>query len=140
MAELKTKPTKESVRAFISKITDEKRRQDCKTVLDLMADVTGAKPEMWGPGIVGFGRYKYRYTSGREGEWMLTGFSPRKTDLTLYIMSGVEADKKLLARLGEYKSGKSCLYIRRLEDVDLKVLKELVEKSVEKLADQRLDK
>ena len=139
MAELKTKPTEEDVTAFLEKIPDEKRRSDCQAVRDLMADVTQAAPKMWGAGIVGFGRYRYKYESGREGEWMVTGFAPRKNDVTLYLTQGFEPYADLMARLGKYTAGKSCLHIKKLEDVDLDVLKELVSKSVEKLADQRID-
>ena len=139
MAELKTKPTKQSVKAFLSKVADDTRQKDCQIVLDLMADVTQAKPEMWGDSIVGFGRYRYKYASGREGEWMVTGFSPRKSDLTLYLMGGFDSEPELMTHLGKYKIGKSCLYIRKLADVDLKTLRKLVKSSVEKLADQRID-
>lgn len=140
MAELKTKPTKDSVQGFLKRIPDEQRRKDCQVVLDLMEEVTGAKAEMWGPSIVGFGRYRYKYESGREGEWMVTGFSPRKNDLTLYIMRGFEQAPDLMKRLGKHKTGKSCLYIKKLEDVDLKVLKQLVSKSVKKLDGKRVDR
>jgi len=140
MAELKTKPTKDSVNAFLGRITDEKRKKDCKVILNLMADVTETKPQMWGSAIIGFGRYRYKYESGREIEWMLIGFSPRKNDLTLYITGGVEQFPKIMEKLGKYKTGKSCLYIKKLEDVDLKVLRELVAKSVEKIAAKRIDK
>ena len=134
MAELKTKETKASVAAFLNKISDVQRRKDCQTVLELMQRATGEKPKMWGSSIVGFGRYKYRYASGREGEWPIIGFSPRKTDLTLYIMPGFEeyADA-LLAKLGKCKTGKSCLYIKRLDDVEIPVLKKLISKSVAKV-------
>ncbi|MGH9879985.1 MAG: DUF1801 domain-containing protein, partial [Pyrinomonadaceae bacterium] len=98
MAELKTKPTKDSVKDFLSRVADEQRRKDCEVVLDLMSDVTQAKPEMWGSSIVGFGRYLYKYESGREGEWMVTGFSPRKSALTLYIMPGFEPFADLMKR------------------------------------------
>ncbi len=140
MAELKTKPTKDSVKDFLARVADEKRRKDCQVVAKLMSEVTGAKPEMWSTSIVGFGRYRYKYASGREGEWMLTGFSPRKTNLTLYLMGGLQRAPELLEHLGKHKTGKGCLYIKRLEDVDLTVLRELVEKSVEKMADKRTDK
>ena len=140
MAELKTKPTQESVDDFLNKIADERRRNDCRVVLDLMAEATGAEPQMWGASIVGFGRYRYKYESGREGEWMVTGFSPRKSDLTLYIIPGFERFPDLMKRLGKHKTGKSCLYIKRLDDIDLDVLRELVAKSVEKMAGQRIDK
>jgi hypothetical protein len=139
MAELKTKPTKESVNEFISKIADEKRRNDCRVVLKLMSEATGAKAEMWGSSIIGFGRYRYKYESGREGEWMVTGFSPRKSDLTLYIMPGFEGSTNLLKRLGKHKTGKSCLYLKSLDGLDLDVLRELVELSVKRMADKRID-
>ena len=112
MAELKTKPTKDSVKKFLSQIQDEKRRKDCEIIVKMMSDVTGAKPVMWGSSIVGFGRYRYKYESGREGEWMITGFSPRKNDLTLYLIGCAYAFPKLIERLGKYKTGKSCLYIK----------------------------
>jgi uncharacterized protein DUF1801 len=134
MAEPKTKPTKVSVRDFIKTVPDRKRREDSDAVLKLMKEVTGAEPEMWGPSIVGFGRHRYKYDSGREGEWMLTGFSPRKSELTLYIMPGFEPFPDLMKRLGKFKTGKSCLYIKKLEDIDVKVLKELITKSVAKTA------
>ena len=139
MAELKTKPTKQSVNEFISNIVDEKRRKDCRVVLKLMAEATGAKPEMWGPSIVGFGRYRYKYESGREGDWMVTGFSPRKSDLTLYIMPGFDRYADLMKRLGKHKTGKSCLYLKSLDGIDLAVLRKLVEHSVKRMADKRID-
>jgi hypothetical protein len=140
MAELKTKPTKQSVSAFINSVPDEQRRKDCQAVLELMSKVTKAKPEMWGTSIVGFGRYHYKYASGREGEWMLTGFSPRKGDLTVYVMSGFQGVPELMAQLGKYKTGKSCLYIKKLADVDMKVLKRIVEAGVKTMAQYRIDK
>ena len=138
MAELKTKPTKASVKAFLNKIDDEQRRKDCQQVSDLMQSATGEKPKMWGSSIVGFGRYHYRYASGREGEWPIIGFSPRKNDLTLYIMPGFDEFKSLMNKLGKYKAGKSCLYIKKLDDIDVSVLKKLIAKSVEKMADKRI--
>lgn len=140
MTEPKTKPTKDSVDDFLGRVTDEKRRNDCRVILDLMAEATRAVPEMWGSSIVGFGRYRYKYASGREAEWMITGFSPRKSDLTLYIMPGCEAFPDLMGRLGKYKTGKSCLYIKKLDDVDVDVLRELVAKSVERITGKRIDK
>jgi Domain of unknown function (DU1801) len=137
MAELKTKPTTESVSTFLNKVADKTRREDCFDVLEMMRDVTKEEPTMWGSSIVGFGRYGYKYESGREGEWPITGFSPRKGDLTLYIVPGFEIAPDLMKRLGKYKTGKSCLYIRKLADVDLKVLKQLIEKSVKKMSAQR---
>ena len=131
VAELKTKPSGASVEAFLEGVGDEARREDCRTLLALMRRVTGAEPEMWGPSIVGFGSYHYRYASGREGDWFLTGFSPRKRDLTLYVMAGFEGYEDLLARLGPHKTGKSCLYVKRLADLDLEVLEALIAASVE---------
>lgn len=130
MAELKTKVNKASVDKFLKSIKDEQKREDCYKILDIMKKATKAEPKMWGTSIVGFGSYHYKYASGREGEWMLTGFSPRKQNLTLYIMSGFDEYEGLLKKLGKHATGKSCLYIKRLEDVDTKVLKELVTKSV----------
>lgn len=140
MAEAKTKPTEESVSGFLNKVSDKSRREDCLTVLELMKDATGEEPKMWGSSIVGFGRYRYKYESGREGECMITGFSPRKSDLTLYIMPGFEAVSDLMARLGKHKTGKSCLYIKKLADVDLGVLRKIVEKSVKGMAGKRVEK
>jgi hypothetical protein len=122
MAELKTKKTKASVSAFLKQIDDTQKRKDCKTVAKIMKEATGASPKMWGPSIVGFGDSHYKYESGREGDWFLTGFSPRKQNLTLYIMNGLAKHGTLLKKLGKHKTGKSCLYINRLEDVDLMLL------------------
>jgi len=130
VAELKTRPSGASVEAFLQGVADEARREDCRTLLALMRRVTGAEPEMWGPSIIGFGTYHYVYASGREGDWFLTGFSPRKRDLTLYIMAGFSAYDDLLARLGPHKTGKSCLYVKRLGDLDLEALEALVVASV----------
>ena len=139
MAELKTKETKASVAAFLNKISDVQRRKDCQTVLELMQRATGEKPKMWGSSIVGFGHYKYRYASGHEGEWPIIAFSPRKTDLTLYIMPGFEDyAESLMARLGKYKTGKVCLYIKKLDDVEIPVLKKLISKSVAMMASKRI--
>ena len=130
MAELKTKQNAQSVDEFLKAIPDERRRKDCFTVLELMKKATDKEPKMWGEAIVGFGAYHYKYASGREGDWFLTGFSPRKQNLTLYIMSGFEEYDDLLNKLGKHKTGKACLYINKLEDIDLSVLQELVTKSV----------
>ncbi|MEQ6166729.1 DUF1801 domain-containing protein [Ekhidna sp. MALMAid0563] len=131
MAELKTQPSDLDVEAFINTIEPESKRDDAWEVLKLMKKVTGEEPVMWGSSIVGFGKYKYVYESGREGEWMLTGFSPRKQAMTLYLMSGYEKMDDLMQKLGKYKSSVSCLYIKRLSDIDLDVLEEMVRKSVE---------
>ena len=131
MADLKTKPTGKSVEDFLNSVENEKMREDSFTVLELMKDVTGDEPKMWGESIIGFGSYHYKYASGREGEWMLVGFSPRKQNLTLYIMSGFDEYQTLLGDLGKYKTGKSCLYINKIEDVDQATLRELVKQSVD---------
>jgi len=130
MAELKTKRNKGDVEAFLNSVSDEKKRQDSFTIMELMKQVTGQEPEMWGDSIVGFGSYHYKYESGREGDWFITGFSPRKQNLTLYIMSGFDEYDQLLGKLGKHTIGKSCLYIKKIDDVDVDVLKELVRKSV----------
>ena len=130
MAELKTKQNDQSVDEFLQAIPDQRRRKDCYAVLELMKKVTSEEPKMWGDSIVGFGAYHYKYASGREGDWPVTGFSPRKQNLTLYITTGFEEYDDLLNKLGKYKTGKACLYINKLEDVDLSVLQELVTKSV----------
>jgi hypothetical protein len=126
MAELKTSKTRASVSAFLNAIPDEARRKDCKTVVALMKAATGAPPKMWGPTIVGFGDMRCKYASGREIDWFLTGFSPRKDSLTLYLVPGLGAHAPLLAKLGKHKTGKSCLYIKKLSEVDPAVLKRLV--------------
>ena len=131
MAEPKTKPTGVSVDAFIDAVGHARRREEARVVLAMMQRVTGEAPEMWGPSIVGFGRYQYKYESGREGAWMLTGFAPRKAALTVYIMPGFSQYDDLMARLGKHRTGKSCLYINKLDDVDLAVLEELVRLSVD---------
>jgi hypothetical protein len=130
MAGLKTTRNKGNVEAFLNSIPDEKKRKDSFTVLELMKQVTGAEPEMWGESIIGFGNYRYKYESGRDGEWFLTGFSPRKQNLTLYIMSGFDEYDQLLVKLGKHTTGKSCLYIKKIDDVNTEVLMELVKKSV----------
>jgi hypothetical protein len=130
MAELKTKATDESVEEFLDGISDPKRRAQCLTLVEIMRNATGSGPRMWGPAIVGFGKYHYKYASGREGDWFLAGFSPRKSALTLYIVAGFERYGSILRRLGKYKASKSCLYVKSLEDVDLEVLRELVGESV----------
>jgi hypothetical protein len=130
MAELKTKATKQSVEKFLSSVADEKRRTECFKVLGLMQDITKQPPKMWGSSVVGFGSYTYKYKSGREGEWFLTGFSPRKQDLSIYLGTGYEPDSEFLEELGKHKMGKSCLYIKKLEDIKLSILKKLIKASV----------
>ena len=140
MAELKTRPTTVDVDDFIDTVADEGRRDDCRALVTMMKEATKAEPTMWGSSIIGFGRYRYKYASGHEGEWPIIGFSPRKNDLTLYLMQGFEQHEELLARLGKHKTSKACLYIKKLEQVDQDVLKELIDWSVEAMADQRVDR
>ena len=134
MAELKTQKNDASVKGFLNTIDNEKRKRDSFVVLDLMEKITGAQPSMWGPSIVGFGSFRYKYANGRTADWFLTGFSPRKQSLTLYIMSGFSKYNEILKRLGKYKTGKSCLYINKLEDIDMVVLEELITSSVTHMA------
>ena len=130
MAELKTKVNDASVEAFLNTIEDAKKRQDSFTVLELMKEVTGAEPKMWGSSIIGFGDTHYKYATGREGDWFLTGFSPRKQNLTLYIAGGFDEHAELMQTLGKHKIGKGCLYINKLSDIDQAKLRELIKRSV----------
>ena len=130
MAENKTKPGKASVTAFMNSIEDKQKRLDAKKVAGMMREATGSRARMWGANIVGFGEYHYKYDSGREGDFMITGFSPRKQALTLYVIPGFKHFEPLMDKLGKYKTGKSCLYLKRLADVDENVLKQLIEGSV----------
>lgn len=132
MAELKTKVNEQSVTKFLNSITDKQRRQECLTVLEMMKKATKTEPKMWGSSIVGFGKYHYVYASGREGDWFLTGFSPRKQSLTLYIMGGLSAHEALLQKLGKHKTGKGCLYVNKLEDLDLPTLRKLIVEGVKR--------
>ena len=135
MAKLKTRKNDASVEDFLEGVPNEKKREDSFAILEIMREVTGEEPAMWGTSIVGFGSYRYRYASGAEGEWPLVGFSPRRQNLTLYIMSGFDDYDDLLANLGMYKTGKACLYINKLEDVDLATLRELVRQSAGHVAE-----
>ena len=130
MAELKTKRNRKSVKKFLDSVENRRRREDAWAVKAMMEELTGEKAEMWGDSIVGFGSYHYKYASGREGDWFVTGFSPRKVSLTLYVMSGFSRYQELMAKLGKHKTGSSCLYINRLEDVDSKILRRLIKESV----------
>ena len=134
MAEAKTKPTKQSVDKFIKSQPDEQVRADCAVISKLMSEATGEEPKMWGPSIVGFGTYHYKYATGREGDMPIVGFSPRKQNLTLYVlMYGFEEQADLLKKLGKHTTGKWCLYIKRLSDVDLPTLKKIIKVSVKRL-------
>ena len=127
MAERKTQQTTASVESFLNRIEDESRRQDCFRVLEIMKAATKSEPAMWGTSIVGFGRYNYKPESGSKGEWFLVGFAPRKQDLTLYLMTGAYRYPELLKKLGKHKTGKACLYINKLADVNVAVLREMIE-------------
>ena len=130
MTENKTKATEASVESYLSAITDEARRQDCEALAKLMTKATKQPPKLWGTSIVGFGSYHYKYESGREGDSCLTGFSSRKSDITLYLVANFPGQDELLVKLGKHKRGKGCLYIRQLSDVDPKVLEQLIVGSV----------
>lgn len=130
MAELKTKLTDENPADFLNTLTDKAKQQDSFTLLALIQEITGQEPKMWGSGIIGFGSYSYEYKSGQAGNWFLTGFSPRKQSLTLYLMSGFTPLEPLLQKLGKYKTSKGCLYIKKLSDVNMEVLTEIITLSV----------
>lgn len=134
MAELKTQVNDASVEAFLNTIEDAKKRQDSFAVLELMKEVTGSEPKMWGSSIIGFGDTRYKYATGREGNWFLTGFSPRKQNLTLYITGGFDEHAELMQTLGKHKIGKGCLYINKLSDIDQAKLRELIKRSVTAMA------
>ena len=129
MAELKTKQTDESVVKFLNLVEDETKRKDCFAIVEMMKQVTKSEPKMWGTSIVGFGSYHYKYESGHEGDSCLIGFSPRKQNITLYLM-GMFKDQDLLQKLGKHKTGKGCLYVNKLSDIDIKVLKQLIKNSI----------
>ena len=130
--EAKTKPTKVSVASYIAAIEDDQRRKDCKALVTIMKRVTGKAPRMWGPSIVGFDQYHYVYATGHEGDAPVVGFSPRKGDMSIYLLGadGFDEVRKLLPKLGRHRMGKVCLYVKRLSDIDLSVLEEMVTKSV----------
>jgi len=136
MAELKTKMNDASVQAFLDQVEPESKRQDCFRVLEIMREIVGEEPKMWGDSIVGFGQTHYKYASGREGDWFKIGFSPRKQNLTLYVMSGYEGYEDLMENLGKYKTGVSCLYLKHLDDVDVSVLREILRRTVEHLSNK----
>jgi len=130
MAENKTKPTPQKVSEFIAGIEDKVKRDNCRELMKLMSGITGNRAKMWGSSIVGYGKYHYKYESGREGDFFLTGFSPRKQALTIYIISGFSINPELMEKLGKYKTGKSCLYIKKLDDLNREVLAQLIDESV----------
>lgn len=128
--ELKTKLNDASVEKFIKSVKDKKKQEDAFKLLDIFEKITGEKGKMWGSSIIGFGSYRYKYASGQEGDWMLTGFSPRKTNFSLYILGRNDKFRDLLNKLGKYKSAKSCLYVKSLDDIDLTILKSIIKESV----------
>lgn len=130
MAEAKTRQNDLSVDAYLDAVADDVRRQDCRELIKLMSAATNCEPKMWGTGIVGFGIYHYKYASGHEGDAALTGFASRKGDISIYLMCGLEGHEALLATLGKHKMAKACLYVRRLSDIELPVLEQLVVHSV----------
>jgi hypothetical protein len=138
MSENKTRPNDQNVIDFLTSVDHQTRREDAFTVLKMMEEITGEDAVMWGSSIVGFGSYHYKYDSGREGDMPLIGFSPRKQSMTLYIMSGFDSEEELLASLGKHKTGKACLYVNKLADVDEGVLRQMIKRSYEhmKLANQ----
>ncbi|MBN15570.1 MAG: hypothetical protein CMJ15_10180 [Pelagibacterium sp.] len=130
MSELKTRPTDRKVSQFIDAVEPDQKRQDCWTIVEMMRTVTGAEPVLWGSSIVGFGTYTYVNTTKKPADWPITGFSPRKANLTLYVMPGFSNYESLMARLGKHSMGKSCLYIKKLADIDFDVLEEIIRRSV----------
>ncbi len=138
MAKLKTLRNDSDVDAFLDGVENPRRREDARRLLALMRDVTGEPPSMWGTSIVGFGSYHYRYASGREGDWPVVGFAPRKQNLVLYIMPGFGRYEDLLAKLGKHRTGKSCLYVNKLDDVDPQILEELIRESVAEMGRRAL--
>ena len=130
MSQNKTQPTEQSVKTFIDSLDDQQKIADSYSLLDLMKEVTGCEPKMWGPSIIGFDQYHYKYESGREGNFLKVGFSPRKRELSIYLMCGFEKHTEMMKKLGKHRTGKSCLYVKKLEDIDLDVLKDLVQESI----------
>lgn len=130
MAEAKTKPTEKTVDSFLETVEDDKVRADCYTIINLMEKITGEKAKMWGSAIIGFGKYAYKYESGHSGEICMTGFSPRKANISLYALAGSPEQAELLQQLGKYKTGKGCLYIKKLDDINIDVLESLIKLSI----------
>lgn len=133
MSKLKTRPNNASVEDFLATIENEEKRKDSQRIVEIMQEETGCPPQMWGSSIIGFGTYHYKYESGREGDWMLSGFSPRKQSLTFYIMAGLSSAEDILADLGKHKRGKSCLYVKKLADIDEAILRKLIQFSLKRI-------
>ena len=138
MAELKTKRNAASVAEFIATVSDEQKRADSKVLVDMMREITGHPPEMWGTSIIGFGSYHYKYKSGREGDWMLCGFSPRKQNMTVYLMGSSKEIESMIASIGKHKRSVGCLYFKRLDDLDVEVLKQVISASVDKIKNHQV--
>lgn len=137
MAENKTQKTKVLPLDFLEKVENDQKREDSKTLYKILVDITGQEGKMWGPSIIGFGDYRYKYASGREGDWFYIGFSPRAQNLTIYLMDGAETYTDLLDKMGKYKTGKSCLYIKSLEKIDVEILKEVMTQSVTRFKNKK---
>ncbi len=133
MAELKTKPNDQNVETFIDSVEPEWKRDDARELLTFFEKITGEKPVMWGDSLIGYGKYHYKYKSGREGDWFTAGFSPRKANMTIYVMAGFEGQEELLEQLGKYKKSVGCLYVKKLADIDMNVLEQMTKKSIETL-------
>ncbi|AEQ51593.1 DUF1801 domain-containing protein [Pelagibacterium halotolerans] len=133
MSGLKTRPTDQKVSQFIDAVEPDQKRQDCWTMVEMMREITGSEPVMWGSSIVGFGTYTYVNTTKKPADWPITGFSPRKANLTLYVMPGFSQYDALMEKLGKHSTGVSCLYVKKLADIDLGILKELIRRSVEQM-------
>lgn len=133
-ADMKTTPTQKSVSAFIARVDYDQRRKEAEALVEIMQTVTGDKPVMWGPSIIGFGAYHYRYDSGREGDFFLVGFSPRKSNMALYLLGSIDDDDPLLEKLGKFKRARSCLYVNKLDDIDAATLRKLIRKSYDRTA------
>ncbi len=138
--ELKTKLNDASVEKFLKGVKDKRKQEDSFKLVDIFIKATKEKPKMWGSSIVGFGSYHYKYASGQEGDWMISGFSPRKDSFSIYAMSGIDNFIKQLEKLGKYKTGKSCIYIKSLDDVDVEVLKNLIKESFAHMKDKYIKK
>ncbi len=136
MATNKTTQNKSDVMAFIAQITDDTKREDCTEIINMMRDITKEEPAMWGSSIIGFGHYHYQYESGRQGDFMRVGLSPRAQNISIYIIPGFGEFSEKLAKLGKHKRGKSCLYIKKLSDIDRAVLKEIIQRSIKIMADR----
>ncbi|MDM4766501.1 DUF1801 domain-containing protein [Pelomonas sp. SE-A7] len=138
MAEPKTRPTDQPVSEFIAALPDERKRADCQRVTELMQEASGVAPRMWGSAIIGFGAYLFTPSGGKPTEWPVLAFSPRKTDLTLYVLTNFKGQEDLLARLGKHKTGKVCLYLKKLADVDEAVLRQIIAASLAHMTPQRV--